>query len=334
MVTVSSPVQHRTRTTRGVLRSTSTNAYYPRIKQDDLEKPNLDEPAHDSDSLSDDESPPVPPEEGRGDSTEADKHGVCYHPVPLNDMSAHRKLRVSGRRPRPKPGINAAVDPDFKPGICKNVNCRRTLNAIDLHGVMVRPSVQDGEMCSLCHGGFVQFYSDIYKNQGQIPSGQDFDCQPSRLTGHGSEMVLDHGGRDGPIWRQREAVLDKKDFAKYLQYKNRARKDVGKDGKEVWPDHLEEAFQIGEVPRRSEFEQSSTNDSPALCKVPHIGRRRTMAFLINGRNKSCGRNELLAETLQLMTGIKRLRKQVSSHIQVLQGKIKSVSCKSKLSGQS
>ncbi|MCJ1479229.1 hypothetical protein MMC13_007914 [Lambiella insularis] len=302
----SSPIlQYRRRASRDALRSTSTNAYYTRIKQDVLHKPGLDVPSCNSGSLSHEASPPPPQQGTRSDSVRKDDCSVCYRSIPLSDMSAHRRQHHLGQKLR----LNRV-----KAGVCKNTACGRTLDAIDLNGVMVRPSDQDSELCGLCHKQFMQFYSWAHNHEGQMPSNRDFDCQSSRPTDYGSEMVLDHSGGNGPLWKQREGVFDEKTYARYLQYKNRTRKDRGKDGKEVWPDHLEEAFQI------------------ALCKVPHIGKRKTMAFLINKELKSCGRNELLAKTLQLMTGIKRTRKQISSHIQVLQGLIKDPKCKSKLYG--
>ncbi|KAE8225575.1 hypothetical protein CF319_g1708 [Tilletia indica] len=62
----------------------------------------------------------------------------------------------------------------------------------------------------------------------------------------------------------------------------------------VWPDNVEVAFW------------------EALRLIPKLGRRKV---LVGG--KACGRNELIADYIQRKTGVKRSRKQVSSHIQVL-----------------
>ncbi|GAA5862139.1 hypothetical protein JCM8547_007752 [Rhodosporidiobolus lusitaniae] len=68
----------------------------------------------------------------------------------------------------------------------------------------------------------------------------------------------------------------------------------GKDGEDVWPPHVEEAFQT------------------AIRLLPRLGRKK---LIING--KACGRNELIGDYIKRTTGVERSRKQVSSHIQVL-----------------
>ena len=72
------------------------------------------------------------------------------------------------------------------------------------------------------------------------------------------------------------------------------RKGNGKDGQDVWPVEVEDAFHA------------------ALRIVPKLGRKKVLV-----RGKPCGRNELVAEYIRRLTGQLRSRKQVSSHIQVL-----------------
>lgn len=81
----------------------------------------------------------------------------------------------------------------------------------------------------------------------------------------------------------------------YMKYRGRQHKDdKGNQGEQKWPDRLELAF----------FE--------ALVRWPPMGRRKMMH-----KDKQRGRNELIADYIEEVTGEARTRKQVSSHIQVL-----------------
>ena len=55
----------------------------------------------------------------------------------------------------------------------------------------------------------------------------------------------------------------------------------------------------------------------ALIKWPPVGRKK---FMLDGALR--GRNELIQDSIYQDTGIKRNRKQVSSHIQVLRPHVK------------
>jgi hypothetical protein len=82
-----------------------------------------------------------------------------------------------------------------------------------------------------------------------------------------------------------------------------------KEGIEVWPADVEEAFYQGAL--LTPFLQT-LNASVALRIVPKLGRKK---ISVNG--KPCGRNELIADYIYRTTKKVRTRKQVSSHIQVL-----------------
>ncbi|KAI9719464.1 MAG: hypothetical protein M1812_003535 [Candelaria pacifica] len=80
----------------------------------------------------------------------------------------------------------------------------------------------------------------------------------------------------------------------FLDYREKPRRPSRRTGEPVWPDVIEEAFH------------------EALDIIGPKGRKKTMY-----RGKLMGGNELIAEFIKDRTGHIRLRKQVSSHIQVL-----------------
>ncbi|KAA8612463.1 TEA domain containing protein [Pyrenophora tritici-repentis] len=85
--------------------------------------------------------------------------------------------------------------------------------------------------------------------------------------------------------------------------KERARKEAAgekpdKKDNTVWPDFLEHAFWR------------------ALVRCPPMGRKKLMF-----EGKLRGRNELIQNSISRDTGIRRDRKRVSSHLQVLKGKL-------------
>ncbi|KAI5807604.1 TEA/ATTS domain family-domain-containing protein [Peziza echinospora] len=108
-----------------------------------------------------------------------------------------------------------------------------------------------------------------------------------------------------PIKRQRsceantppngkKGIAVEPDLAPYHQYRARQRRDAGADGESVWDEELESAFM------------------EAIQKIPPIGRKK-----LTMEGKPHGRNELIADYIYKVTGKRRSRKQVSSHIQVL-----------------
>jgi transcriptional enhancer factor len=108
---------------------------------------------------------------------------------------------------------------------------------------------------------------------------------------------------------------------KYLEYRARPRRDTGKDGEPVWSDGLEDAFQQGVylifTLQIKAISIILTNLDIALEANPPMGRRKW-----SERGKSYGRNELIAEYIFKLTGKRRTRKQVSSHLQVLDSFLK------------
>ncbi|KAJ5984630.1 hypothetical protein N7481_006729 [Penicillium waksmanii] len=86
---------------------------------------------------------------------------------------------------------------------------------------------------------------------------------------------------------------------RYMEYRARPWRGIGKDGEIVWSDELEDAFQ------------------QALGAYPPMGKRK-----LTENGKSYGRNELIAVFIYRKTGQQRTRKQVSAHLQLLDSFLK------------
>ena len=118
--------------------------------------------------------------------------------------------------------------------------------------------------------------------------------------------------------RRIAGALSPRERSRYRAYRLRARKDIGKDGQEIWSDKMEEAFQIGMLLLHcsSIFMLSMV----ALRRVPPVlGKMKVEVRLKDGSTKQCGRNEIIALVVEKLTSEPRFRKQISSHIQVING---------------
>jgi hypothetical protein len=114
---------------------------------------------------------------------------------------------------------------------------------------------------------------------------------------------------------------------KYIDYRSRPRQDIGKDGKPIWPDHIEAAFQDGELLPVLVMRQLTTY-TLALVHIKPMGRKKC-----SQRGKPYGRNMLITEWIYRATGHIRERKQVSSHIQVLNRLLEGIpECMASLTG--
>jgi hypothetical protein len=101
---------------------------------------------------------------------------------------------------------------------------------------------------------------------------------------------------------------------RYVNYRKNQNKNNVKRGKgeQVWTDELEEAFQDGMHRPCSSSHGNPSNVLSALRYITNKGRIRQPC---NGREM--GGNELISEFIFQRTGIRRDRKKVSSHLQVL-----------------
>ncbi|RMZ73760.1 Regulatory abaA [Pyrenophora seminiperda CCB06] len=113
-------------------------------------------------------------------------------------------------------------------------------------------------------------------------------------------------------YREKQPVLNHAEVIARdaAEEKERARKEAAgekpdKKDNTVWPDFLEHAF------------WRATNDmGVALVRWPPMGRKKHML-----EGKLRGRNELIQNSISRDTGIRRDRKRVSSHLQVLKKKL-------------
>ena len=105
---------------------------------------------------------------------------------------------------------------------------------------------------------------------------------------------------------------------KYVAYRRKQHSGEKKAQTEPkWDDEVEEVFQLGML--------ENTNvciclSYTALREIPKTYRRLTPCSVANcGRTgtKLCGRNEHIEHFIELRTGVRRGRKQISSHLQVL-----------------
>ena len=194
---------------------------------------------------------------------------------------------------------------------------------------------------SICSGrsGYQDSSSDYSRvGHATLPDqGSTISCDGTlrhlRSFTHGSHMYEDTiNGRTvsrripGALTENECAIYRQIKNARYLQYKNRSRKDKGKDGKEIWPDYLEEAFQIGQ-PSISLSTTIVANEGIALRCIPPLGKLKTPLTCKGGIKKPSGRNELISRKIEMLTGVTRVRKQISSHIQVLKKMINDPECK-------
>ena len=79
---------------------------------------------------------------------------------------------------------------------------------------------------------------------------QELKRMSSRVAGYGQSIyeaeVKQKDGRPAWQWKRIPGALTTKEQPRYQAYRARSRKDIDKkSGKPVWPEELEDAFQIG-----------------------------------------------------------------------------------------
>ena len=124
----------------------------------------------------------------------------------------------------------------------------------------------------------------------------------------------EHGRKHYGYWRSGQLTDAELQSEKYLKYRHRSRRDVDENGEEKWSERLERAFQLSKFSSAQELVRTRLIN-PAIRLIPPMGKKK----LNDRRNesKSRGRNELISDKIFELTGIRRCRKQISSHIQVL-----------------
>lgn len=152
-----------------------------------------------------------------------------YWPPDLSIPSSHSGVQRSSRSARP----------------LKAVSGNRQPFALDSHG---GPKSQNAHDVYYLDALFSQTkpLSNPFSTNASVPCsdpGPAIRClhqrQPSRRRQHGSST--------GPKYQDRSYL----DTEHYQEYRARQRKDVGPDNKQVWSDDVEEAFQEGLLPLRS-----------------------------------------------------------------------------------
>ncbi|KAF1355956.1 hypothetical protein EJ07DRAFT_167805 [Lizonia empirigonia] len=125
-------------------------------------------------------------------------------------------------------------------------------------------------------------------------------------------------------YREKQPVLTPREFIEReaREAKMKVEKDNKSPEKSVWPEFLEHAFWRGEQnPLRFDKGTCRTlvadQNIAALIRWPPMGRKK---FMLDGALR--GRNELIQDSIYKDTGIRRDRKQVSSHLQVLKQHLK------------
>ena len=110
---------------------------------------------------------------------------------------------------------------------------------------------------------------------------------------------------------------------RYINYRNRQRKEKGEDGKVKWSAEMDDAFQMGE--KLQLLPTLLIADFILAIRIVNpIGKQKLMNMQISGQQKLCGTNELIAKEIYRLTGERRTRKQISSHMQVLDNLIKDI----------